>query len=187
VGESYLHLKHAMELNDVLIAALRLKYTYPRYYLSRYIHERTLKRTPYKVTLNGYKISLIPEGFLDFHIRRPDLPDLSLPLILEHDRGTEQQEHFRRRIRAYKVFLSSGACKQLVGTESITVAFTTFVSSKRVAQMREWTKAELITEPQLSSMFIFAELPRPLEPQNLLFERRWYPVTSDQPIALLEG
>jgi hypothetical protein len=128
--------------------------------------------------MNGHQVSLIPDGFLAFHVRRHGLPDLSLPLILEHDRGTEQQEHFKWRIRAYK---------QLVGTERVTVAFTTFVSAKRVAQMREWTRAELSTEPQLAGMFIFAELPRPLELTSLLFERRWYTLTSDQPIALLEG
>jgi hypothetical protein len=187
VSESYLHLRHALELNDVLIAALRLKFADPRYYLSRFVHERTLKRTPYKVSMNGHQVSLIPDGFLDFHVRRPELPDLSLPLILEHDRGTEQQEHFRRRIRAYSAFLSSGAYKQVLGTNAITVAFTTFVSAKRVAQMREWTKAELQTEPQLAGMFIFTELPKPLEPKHLLFERRWLTLTSDQPIALLEG
>ena len=187
VSESYLHVRHALELNDVLIATLRLKYTHPQYYLSRFIHERTLKRTPYKVTLNGSHISLIPDGFLDVRQRRQNMPDLSLTLLLEHDRGTEQQDHFRRRIRAYSAFLSSGAYKQPLATERVTVAFTTFVSAKRVAQMREWTKAELLNEPQLAGMFIFAELPKPLEPQHLLFERRWLTLASDQPIALLEG
>ncbi len=50
-------------------------------------------------------------------------------------------------------------------------------------QMREWTKAEL--DPQLAGLFIFAELPKPLEPRNLLFEKRWYTLANDQPIALL--
>src|ERR1700693_4362113 len=30
VSESYLHLRHALELNDVFIAALRLKFTHPQ-------------------------------------------------------------------------------------------------------------------------------------------------------------
>ena len=184
VSESYLHLRHALELNDVLIAALRLKYASERYYLSRYVHERTLKRTPYKVTYNGQAVSLIPDGFIDIRQRTTNT---SLTLLLEHDRGTEQQDHFRRRIKVYGSFLSSGAYKQLLSTEHVTVAFTTFVSSKRVAQMREWAKAELVTEPTLAGMFIFAELPRPLEPKHLVFERRWLTLTSDQPIALLEG
>ncbi len=179
LSESYLHLRHALELNDVLIAALKLKQADPRYYLSRYVHERTLKRTPFKV---GHA-SLIPDGFLDFHKRATEA---SLPLILEHDRGTEQQQHFRRRIQAYKAFLIAGGQTQLFGTAKATVAFTTFVSSKRVMQMRSWAASEL-QGSGVASLFIFAELPRPLEPKHLLFERRWYTIANDQPIALLEG
>ena len=121
VSESYLHLKHAVELNDIFIAALRLKYTHPQYYLSRFIYERKLKRTPYKAG----NTTLIPDGFLDIRQRTSER---SLSLILEHDRGTEQQEPFRRRIKAYRAFLSAGGCKQLLGIERMTVAFTTFIS-----------------------------------------------------------
>lgn len=185
VSESYLHIRHALELNDVLIAALRLKYADERYYLSRFVHERTLKRTPYKVSMNGHQVSLIPDGFLDVHVRSPGMPTRSMALILEHDRGTEQQEHFKRRIRAYKAFLHAQAYETILNTNSVTICFTTFVSTKRVMQMRAWAYQELQTDPQLLGMFIFAELPRPLEPRHLLFERRWFTLTSDQPIALL--
>jgi hypothetical protein len=43
MSDSYLHLRHALELNDVLIAALKLKTASNQYYLARYVHERTLK------------------------------------------------------------------------------------------------------------------------------------------------
>jgi hypothetical protein len=181
VSESYLHLRHALELNDVLIAALRLKFADPRYYLARYIHERTLKRTPYK---NG-TLTLIPDGFLDFRIRAGSGPERYVGLVLEHDRGTEQQEHFKRRIRAYKDFYLNNGPQQLFGVKTAITAFTSFVSAKRVAQMREWTFQELQGSPQLLPLFIFAELPKPLEPKHLLFERRWYTLADGQPIALL--
>jgi hypothetical protein len=183
VSESYLHLKHALELNDVLIAALRLKFADPRYYLSRYIHERTLKRTPYK---NGM-LTLIPDGFLDFRIRASEGPERYVGLVLEHDRGTEQQEHFKRRLRAYMDFYAYNGQMQLFGVKSAVTAFTSFVNAKRVAQMREWTFQELQGNPQLMGLFIFAELPQPPEPKHLLFEKRWYTLASNQPIALLEG
>jgi hypothetical protein len=190
ISESYLHLRHAIELNDVLIAALRLKYTHPQYYLSRFIHERTLKRTPYKVKTPeidvNRNISLIPDGFLDIHKRNPGRQEQSLALILEHDRGTEQQDHFRRRIRAYKAFLQAQAYKQLLSANTVTICFTTFISTRRVMQMRAWTWAEVADSPQLQNMFVFAELPKPLEPQHLLFDKRWLTLNSDQPIALLE-
>ena len=192
VSESYLHLRHALELNDVYIAALRLRSaTDNRVYISRYIHERTFKslastkHSPLVVTVDGSTLRLVPDGFLDIRQRRPSLPDMPLPLLIEHDRGTEQQEHFRRRLRVYKALLSSGTLKQVLNTAGITVAFTTFISTKRRMQMREWTKAELQNEPHLANTFIFAELPRPLEPRHLLFEPRWYTVTNEQPIALL--
>lgn len=187
VSESYLHLKHALELNDVLIAALKLKYADPRYYLARYVQERTLKRRPFKVAYNGASTSLIPDGFLDIHKRTQDQPDPSLSIILEHDRGTEQQDHFRRRIRAYKAFLLADGPMQLFAAQKAVIAFTTFQPWKRVTQMRAWAWEELQGDAQLASRFIFTELPRPLEPKHLLFERRWATLPDSQLIALLEN
>ena len=130
---------------------------------------------------HGITVRLVPDSFLDIRERETNR---SFCLLLEHDRGTEQQEHFRRRIQAYRKFLSSGAYKQALGINGVLVAFTTFLNN-RVPQMREWTRAELASDKQLRSMFIFAELPQPLEARNLLFEQRWYTLTQDNPIALL--
>jgi hypothetical protein len=133
VSESYLHLKHALELNDVFIAAFRLKQiSNNNCYVSRRIDERSFKREPLTFQHGSADICLIPDGFLDIRIRRPDSADLSLALLLEHDRGTEQQEHFKRRIRMYKTFLSTGAYKQLLHINSVIVAYTTFISAKRL-------------------------------------------------------
>jgi len=178
VSESYLHLRHALELNDVYIAALQLKpVTNNRYYLARYIQERTFKRAPLTFTYNGANIRLIPDGSLDIRQRRQSQPDSRLFMILEHDRGTEQQEHFRRRIRTYSAFVGSGAYKQLLGVERITVAFTTFVGSRRIAQMREWTLAELQAthEPAaIGQTFLFANFSKPLDPRQVWLEPAWY-------------
>ncbi len=168
-------------MNDVLIAALRLKYVSEHYYLSRFVHERTLKRTPFKVTTKSGNTSLIPDGFLEFHKRAPNKLEPSLPLILEHDRGTEQRDHFKRRIQAYTAFLQVEGAEQLFNVSKVTIAFTTFMSWKRVMQMRTWAWEEVQGDPQLASRFIFTELPR-----HLLFERRWATLTDDQLIALLE-
>ena len=184
IVESYLHVRHALELNDILIAALHLKYVSERYYLSRYIQERTLKRTPYRVTYNGAAISLIPDGFLDIRDRTSNR---ALCLFLEHDRGTEQQAHFRGRIKAYKALYANNGIESMFGVKTAYTAFTTFVGGKRVQQMREWTKAELEDSPMLKQLFLFADLPKPLDPRHLLFERHWSVLTADQPIALLEG
>lgn len=182
----YLFIDHALELNDILIAALRLKFADQRFYLARWLHERDLKRMPYKVPLDGQTASVIPDAFLDFHKRRPGTVDASLPLLLEHDRGTEQMQHFKCRIRAYRAVLYTSMFKQSFGVENISVAFTTCKGPQRVAQMREWTRQELGTD-RIAGYFLFAELPPAPEPQHLMFDRRWYTLANDQPIALLEG
>jgi Replication-relaxation len=188
VNKHYLFIDHALELNDLLIAALRLKYSDPRYYLSRFVPERSLKRTPYRATLDGTAYALIPDLLLDFRKRPVGGEGVPFTLLVEHDRGTEEQQHFKRRIRAYKAFLQSGAYKQLFGVgDNVAVAFTTLTGMRRVTQMREWTRQEVGSDGQLATMFLFGDLPRVPEPRNLLFERRWYILSNAQPIALLEG
>jgi hypothetical protein len=59
------------------------------------------------------------------------------------------------------------------------------MNARRMMQIRQWVREELLDAPQLTSMFLFAELPIPLAPPDLLFERRWYNVTDNQPFALL--
>jgi hypothetical protein len=70
---------------------------------------------------------------------------------------------------------------------SVTVCFTTFMNARCMMQIRQWVREELIDAPQLTSMFLFAELPIPLSiaPPDLLFELRWSNVTDYQPFALL--
>jgi hypothetical protein len=186
-NKGYMHIRHMIELNDVYIAALRLSTVDPRLYVARYNHERELKRAPYKVMLQGQTFGLVPDGFLDIHVRRAGQPDLSLPVLLEHDRGWEREKQFKQKIAAYRAFIQSELYKQQFGVGTITVIFTTFTDMERVAAMRRWTWDEVRSDPYLIGRFRFALLPRPPEPQHLLFEPRWYTLASDQPIALLEG
>src|SRR5207302_9051649 len=90
-NKSYMHIRHMIELNDVYIAALRVSTLDPRLYVADYLHERELKRTPYKTMVHGATYGLVPDGFLDLHVRRSGQPDLRLPVLLEHDRGWERE------------------------------------------------------------------------------------------------
>jgi Replication-relaxation len=186
-GKSYLHIQHLIELNDVFIAALRLPTLDPRLYVSDYTHERELKRTPYKVMLQGQTYGLVPDGFLKFNVRRDGQTDLSLPVLLEHDRGWEREKQFKTKIAAYRAFITSGAYKEQFHVGTITVIFTTFKDMERVAAMRRWTWDEVQSDQELAGRFRFALLPAAPEPRNLLFDKRWYTLASDQPVALLEG
>jgi hypothetical protein len=115
VDKHALFVQHTLELNDVLISAMHVPDVHPEYYMVSFTHERTLKRHPYTASWNEQskpqKQTLIPDGFLDFRLQLPDGHKVKIPALLEHDRGTEHQLYFKRRIRSYVVMLKSeGAC-----------------------------------------------------------------------------
>ncbi len=186
-SKGYMHIRHLLELNDVFIAALRISTLDPRLFIAEYIHERELKRTPYKTMVHGATYGLVPDGFLKFNVRREGQADLSLPVLLEHDRGWEREKQFKQKLAAYRAFIAGGAYKEQFHVGTITVIFTTFKDIQRVADMRRWTWDETNSDSELVTRFRFALLPQPPEPQHLLFDKRWYTLASDQPIALLEG
>lgn len=186
INKHALFVEHTLELNDVLITAALLQRTDPRYRLESFIHERVLKRTPYDVSWQHEKLRLIPDAFLDFRQQLPDGRQRRMPILLEHDRGTEEQQYFRRRVRAYIFLLSSGAYKELFSVQAITVAFTTFAGSQRLRQMGEWTRAELNgAPPSIGQCLLFATFARPLEPYKMFLEPCWYSPAHKQPLTLL--
>src|SRR6266487_258553 len=171
VNKHSLFVEHALELNDVIIAAALLKGTDSGYYLHSFIHERTLRRKPYKATwrVNGRQeaISLIPDALLNFQCFDGQR-QMRFPVLLEHDRGTEGQHHFRQRIRAYLTFLKDEGPQKLFGTQAVTIAFTTFAGEFRLAQMRKWARQELTQHnSRFGQTFVFANFVRPLEPRTM--------------------
>lgn len=190
VNKHSLFVEHVLELNDVIIAAALLRGAGTGFYLHEFIHEHILRRRPYKATwrIEGRTEthSLIPDAFLDFRYVT-EQKRLRLPVLLEHDRGTEQQHYFRRRIRAYIALLRAGAQQELFGARVITIAFTTFVGEQRLAQMRQWTKQELVSyDASVKQAFLFANLSKPLETPQAFLQPVWY--TADphtQTVALL--
>jgi len=189
VNKHALFVEHTLELNDVLIACAGINRVAPRYCLDSFIHERTLKRNPYKAVWKAkgriQAFALIPDAFLDLRMSRPDGRQLSLPVLLEHDRGTEEQKFFRRRIRAYLAFLKAEGYKQHFGVKAITVAFTTFAGESRLKQKLEWTRQELAENKDLSQTFLFSCLRVPLEPHQVLLEPWWYTPASSQAVSLV--
>jgi hypothetical protein len=186
VDKHGLFVNHTLELNDVIIAAALLARTDPRFQLAAFIHERTLRRRPYKVKGgDGQPLTLIPDAFLDFRLTGSRL---QFPVLLEHDRGTEEQVHFKRKVRAYLSLLKTEAYRELFGTQSVSVAFTTFQGEKRLEQIREWIRQVLVAngEPwQIGSAFYFAALPQPLFPGVAWLEPRWRSPYDTQPQPLL--
>src|SRR5205807_3688568 len=101
-------------------------------------------------------------AYIAFAYTSPEGKEETMPVLVELDRGTEDQKFFRRRIRAYIVFLKSRAFKTLFNIENITVAFATTKDHHRVRQMREWAAKEfaVTNEPGwLATLFLFTTLP----------------------------
>jgi hypothetical protein len=187
---------HTLEVNDLVIAAALLGRAHPHLTLAGFIPERFMKRQPFKTTWrrpdlgphHAERFTLIPDGYLDIRATT-DEGMYRRPIVLEHDRGTEDQTYFRRRIRAYVIFMRTGEYRTFLGVkEALTIAFTTFEGEGRVARMREWTRAELkaTREPDsLSLAFWFANLPPAPTPEAAWLEPRWLSAIDAQPAPLL--
>lgn len=169
VGKHALFIEHTLELNDVLISAALLHKISP-VALDHFIHERAMKRKPYKTTWQGNTLTVIPDAFLKFR-----MGDKQLRMLLEHDRGTEEQQRFRGKIRGYIALLKE---------EPITVVFTTFAGNERLEQLRSWTRKELAGERTgITACFYFANFIRPPRPEIWLTPV-WYGV-NDQAQTLI--
>jgi hypothetical protein len=176
-----LFLRHTLALNEVLVAAMCLGRLATGATLSSFKHEHQLKRTPYKATWQGGKFTIVPDALLDFHALHEGRM-VRRPVLLEHDMGTEEREHFSRRIRAYVALLKAGAYQELFDVKVISrIVFTTFKGVKRLEQMRQWTRSELANEGEdFLRKFYFATLPEPPE-ASIWLEPVWYSVHENTP------
>jgi hypothetical protein len=170
VDKHALFAMHTLELNDIIISAA------------------LLKRRPYKATWHGGSFSLIPDTFMVFRTLMPDGRQRRIPIVIEHDRGSEEQYYFRRRIRAYLVMLSSEGYKELFGVGGITIAFTTSVGAERLRKMREWIRKESEETGEyqsLSNLFYFTNLTKPIDPVQVWVNTTWLPLYENAAVALL--
>ncbi len=192
--KSYLFLQHTLALNDVLIAASNLHKFVADYSLRSFIHERVLKQTPYKLSfMRGgtlEAVTLIPDAFLQFVKQKKKGNEESIPRLLELDRNTTEQRHFRRNLRARIEFIKEEGYKKLLGTTTVTFAYAVAAGGeKRREELRTWARKELADTSEqrwLSNLFLFASLPVDLEPKSLFVDHVWYPpFDNTSPVSLL--
>jgi hypothetical protein len=179
-AKNFLFREHMLAISDILIQSLLFEKSEPSYRISSILHERYFKNHPIKATYTRSERvetkTLVPDCYLEFVHTRESGKEDTLPVLVELDRGTEDQKFFRRRIRAYIVFLRSRAFKTLFNIDNITIAFATTKDHNRIKQMREWTRKELAAtnEPLwLSQLFLFTALPENMgdsEPRQLFLD-----------------
>jgi hypothetical protein len=195
-AKNFLFREHMLAISDVLIHALLFEKSEPSYRISSMLHERFFKNHPMKATYTRSERvetkTLVPDCYLEFvHSRELGKED-TLPVLVELDRGTEDQKHFRHRVRAYIVFLKSRAFKTVFSIDNITVAFATTSDHNRIRKMQEWTRKELAVtnEPSwLGQLFLFTALPEnmaEIAPRQLFLAPVWYmPSDDENPVSLL--
>ncbi len=195
-AKNFLFREHMLAISDILIHVLLFVKTEPSYRIGTMLHERVFKNNPIKATYTRNSReetkTIVPDCYLAFVYTTPSGKEETIPVLWELDRGTEDQKFFRKRIRAYIVFLKSRAFKTLFGIENITVAFATTKNHNRVKQMIEWAQKEfaVTNEPGwLANLFLFTALPETMaaiEPRQLFLDPVWYvPSDDENPVSLL--
>lgn len=152
-GVSEPHLDHALAINDVLIAADLFVAATPGVELAQVVHERELKHQAVPVVIAGERISVVPDGWLDFRMLAQGYRTC---IALELDRGTEEQKRWKRKVRGL-VAWASGPYRERFGTDVLTVAVITTEDERRAAQLRAWTEEELtrLDHRSLAELFLF--------------------------------
>jgi hypothetical protein len=194
--QNFLFRAHMLAISDLLIHALLFERSTPSYRLECMLHERFFKNHPIKATYTRNNKeehkTLVPDAYVEFIHTTESGKEAKIPVILELDRGTEDQKFFRKRLRAYIVFLKSRAFESVFGVKSMTITFATTQDHNRVEKMREWARLEYAAtnEPKwLSELFLFTALPESMEdidPRQLFLDPVWYvPAYDTHPVSLL--
>ena len=194
-AKNFLFREHMLAISDILIHALLFVKSEPSYRIETMLHERVFKNNPMKATYtrSGREETktIVPDAYLEFVYTGQNGKEETIPVMLELDRGTEDQRFFRKRIRAYSVFLRSRTFETVFEVKNITVAFATTRNHNRLRQMREWTRKELAVtnEQKLADIFLFTSLPEKMEeiePKQLFLDPVWYvPSDDENPVSLL--
>lgn len=181
--KQYTHIKHTLELNDVIIAASLLEKHNPTYRLASFIHERELKRPQ-------YRYDVVPDALLDFRKSLDNGKQRRMTVLLEHDRASEHINAFKPRIRAYVKMLKTESYKNLYGVGTVTVAVTTSKGEYHAEKLRRWTREELKATGNLQTfgpIFYFTNLAPTIDPKVLWLEPVWCTPDVTEPLALLAG
>ena len=105
-----------------------------------------------------------------------------LPVLLEIDRGTQDQGKFRERVESRIEFIRSGAYRELFETEAVTIAYATTGETPEYRETRRramcaWTRDVLkkLQKEKWASVFRFNSLCLEDIYTTPLFEERiWY-------------
>jgi hypothetical protein len=138
-------------------------------------------------------ILVVPDAWLDFLFSTSTTP--RQPILVEIDRGTEQQQKFKEHIASRITYVrKGGAYSQQFGTQYVTIAYATTGSDQRVQTMLTWAREVMrdLGKTSFSPIFHFVRLPQDehrellqLDPEWLFLSPVWQTPNEKQPVALL--
>jgi hypothetical protein len=157
---TYQHLSHSIAVNDVLIAAVLLTKHHSAIALADLRTEWMLKHTPLVVHQPQQPaIHVVPDAWCDFRLSVQG-QTIQYPLLLELDRGSEDQSQLRRKIHNLLIAVLSDAYIQQFGTSHVTIAFATTAGAKRAASLKAWIEKELtaMQRQHEADLFLIADI-----------------------------
>jgi hypothetical protein len=193
---TYQHLKHALTLTRFLVAArvycqereeIELYTVRTQYELNREpslveISENTAK------TQSTQTIKVVPDAWLDFEFLKHGQHQTWVPVLLEIDRGSEQQKYFKRHVTSRLEFIKpNGGYKRMFDTNAVTIAYATTGNARRLQTMLTWTEEVLsdLDRKKWASVFRFCSLSGELDPNVLFQDSSWYRPHETKPVPLL--
>ena len=182
-GYGYLHLRHTLTVNDVLIAATILARETPGLELARLLHERELQTRPVAVNVDGRRQQVVPDGFLDLRYR-----GMQSCFLVEVDRGSHGQAAWKHKVRGL-VGLADGPYDEVFQTTSLTILVLTTAGEARVTQLQRWTVDILshLGRTELGELFAFGALdPAATPPAEIFYGRLWSTPGQRSPASLLD-
>src|SRR6266700_5067058 len=100
-ARNFLFREHMLAISDILIHSLLFEKTEASYRISSIVHERFFKTQPIKATYTrsgkDETKTLVPDAYLAFVYTSPAGKEDIIPVLVELDRGTEDQRFFRKR------------------------------------------------------------------------------------------
>ncbi|MEU5425711.1 replication-relaxation family protein [Streptomyces olivoreticuli] len=179
-------MEHTLAAIDVLVCAEMLCQDWD-VLMPRLFNERQLKRSAVRVQPAGRPdarpMAVIPDAWFELHVPLQD----AVAVALELDRGTEQQQHWRRKVASIAAW-ARGPYRDAFQAENLTVAVVTPGPARR-DQLQRWTTQELqaLGMEYYNDIFLFTDA-SPIEraPFEFFFCPLWYPAGGGTPVSLLD-
>lgn len=176
LDKALLFLDHSLAINDIRISFI-LACKHMGYKLN-WIDERTLRGAnmpDYVEDTYGGRVPIVADGHLTVCL--PDGRRASH--FLELDRGRQDVQQFRRKVRGHTTYANSGQYEQRYSTRSLRVLIITTAGERRLEELKRWTEAE-----GGGDLFWFTTIER-ATPDSILTQAIWQAAGQEGTQALL--